>query len=65
MRRNARRGGRTGGAGRAVEFPRHSARVNRRVRTLRLARSAIDAFARDRRRHLVTGPQLNDVGEKT
>src|SRR5208283_3889285 len=37
----------------AVELPWHSARVNRRVRTLRLARSAIDALARDRRRHLV------------
>src|SRR5277367_4527130 len=40
-------------ARRAVKFPRNSARVDRRVGTLRLARSAVDAFARDRRRHLV------------
>jgi len=48
-------------AGRTVEIPGRAARVNGSVRTFRLARSAIDAFARDRRRHLVTGSQLNDV----
>src|SRR5208282_154823 len=41
------------GTGCAVEFPWHSAGVNRRVGAFGLARSAIDAFARDRRRHLV------------
>src|SRR5271167_4016343 len=44
------------GTRRAVELPRHPARVNCRVRTLRLARSAVDTFARDRRRHLC-GPR--------
>ena len=46
------------GARRAVKFPRNSARINRRVRTFRLACSAVDTFARDRRRHLATEPQF-------
>jgi hypothetical protein len=44
------------GARGAVKFPRHSARINSSVRTFGLARSAVDTFARDRRRHLATGP---------
>src|SRR5579862_2716515 len=45
------------GARCAVKFPRHSARINRRVRTFGLARTAVDTFTRDRRRHLATGPR--------
>ena len=49
------------GARRAVQFPWNSARINRRVGAFGLAGPAVDTFARDSRRHLVTGPQLNDV----
>src|SRR5271155_2867997 len=45
-------------ARRAVEFPWHPARVDRCVRTLGLARPAIDTFTRDRRCHLATEPQF-------
>src|SRR5271166_4875770 len=42
------------GAGGAIQFPRYSARIDRRIRTFGLTRSAVDTFTRDRRRHLAT-----------
>jgi hypothetical protein len=44
----------------AIQIPSDRAGIDRRVGTFRFARPAIDTFARDRRRHLVTRPQLPD-----
>ena len=45
---------RDSGAGRAVKFPRNAAGIDCRVGAFGLASSAVDTFAGDRRRHLVT-----------
>jgi hypothetical protein len=48
-----------GGALLAVKFPFHPARINRGIRTLGLAGAAVDALARDGRRHWKSQPRIS------